>query len=164
MRFLSTQVKTCQIPYTNFETTSQLLSKFCIPLQFYERLSLCAFLAQIIYTLLKRSSLKWKFLKLSSGQVKICQIPCTNFETSQFLSKFCIRLQLHEKLFLCTFLAKTIYTLLKRRLLKWRFLRLSSARVKFVKFLMPILKQRVDSSPNVVSLFNSMKDYSSVLF
>ena len=47
-----------QIPYANFETTSRFLSKFCIPLQFYERLFLCTFLAQIIYTLLKRSSLK----------------------------------------------------------------------------------------------------------
>ena len=48
------------------------------------------FLAQTIYTLLKRSPLKWKFLRLSSAQVKICQIP-VNFETiSWFLSKFCI--------------------------------------------------------------------------
>ena len=35
---------------------------------------------------------------------------------------------------------------------------------KFVKFLMPIFKRRVDSSPNFVSLFSLMKDYSSVLF
>ena len=34
----------------------------------------------------------------------------------------------------------------------------------FVKFLMPILKRKVDSSPNFVSLFRFMKDYSSVLF
>ena len=41
----------------------------------------------------KRSPLKWKFLRLSSAQVKICQIPFANFETtSQFLSKFCIPL------------------------------------------------------------------------
>ena len=37
LRLLSAQVKICQIPYANFETTSWLLSKFCIPLQFYER-------------------------------------------------------------------------------------------------------------------------------
>ena len=29
---------------------------------------------------------------------------------------------------------------------------------------MPILKQGVDSSPNLVSFFNFMKDYSSALF
>ena len=33
----SAQFKICQIPYVNFETTSWFLSKFCIPLQFYER-------------------------------------------------------------------------------------------------------------------------------
>ena len=49
------------------------------------------FLAQAIYTLLKRSLFKRKFFRLSSGEVKICQIPYINFETkSQFLSKFCI--------------------------------------------------------------------------
>ena len=35
---------------------------------------------------------------------------------------------------------------------------------KFVKFLMPIWKRQVDSSPNFVSLFSFMKDYSSVRF
>ena len=34
----------------------------------------------------------------------------------------------------------------------------------FVKFLMPIFKERVNFSPNFVSLFNFMKDNSSVLF
>ena len=37
-------------------------------------------------------------------------------------------------------------------------------RSKFVEFLMPILKRRVDSSPNFVSLFSFMKDNSPVLF
>ena len=35
---------------------------------------------------------------------------------------------------------------------------------KFVKFLMPILKWQVDSSPNFVPLFSFMKDSSSVLY
>ena len=55
---LSAQVKFCQIPYANFEATSRFLSKFFILLQFRERLLLSTFLAQRIYTLLKRSSLK----------------------------------------------------------------------------------------------------------
>ena len=57
------------------------------------------FLAQTIYTLLKRSPLNWKPLRLlSAHQVKICQIPYVNFETaSQFLYKFCIPLQCHER-------------------------------------------------------------------
>ena len=128
---LSTQVKICQISYANFEMTSQFFPKFCIPLQFHERLFLCSFLTEAIYTLLKRSPLKWKFLRLLSAQVKICQIFYVNFEmTSQFVPKLCIPLQVDERLFLCSFLAQTKYTLLNRSPLKWKFLRLSSARVK----------------------------------
>ena len=124
----------------------------------------CSFLAQAIYTLLKRSSLKWKFLRLSSASVKFCQIPYANFETSTwFLSKFCIPLQFHERLFLCTFLAQTIYTLLKRSPLKWKFLRLSSAQVKFCQIPYVNLKQRVDSSTNFLSLVSFMKDNPSIL-
>ena len=71
------------------------------------------FLAQTMYTLLKRSTSKRKFLRLSSASVKFCQIPSANFEmTRRFLSKFCIPLQFHERLLLCTFLAQTIYNLL----------------------------------------------------
>ena len=100
------QPKICQISYVNFETTSLFLSKFCIPLQFHERLFHCSFLAQAIYTLLERSPLKWKFLRLSSTRVKFCQIPYANFEaTSRFHYKFCIFLHFHERLFLCIFLA-----------------------------------------------------------
>ena len=75
--------------FETFECSDQILSNsfrqfwnseliplqiFCIPLQFHERLLLCAFLAQTIYTLLIRSPLKWKFLRLSSAQIKIHQI------------------------------------------------------------------------------------------
>ena len=75
-----------------------ILLKFCIPLQFYERSLLCTFLAKTIYTLLIRSPLKWKSLRLSRAQVKICQIHYANFETTcRFLSKFCIPLKFHER-------------------------------------------------------------------
>ena len=66
---------------------------------FHERLLFCTFLAQTIYTLLKRSPLKWKFLRFSSARVKFCQIPYANFETrSRFLSKFCIPLPVSWKI------------------------------------------------------------------
>ena len=68
----SARVKFCQIPHANFETTSWFLSKFCIFLNFHEKLCLCSFLAQTINTLLNRSPLKWKFLRLSSALVKFC--------------------------------------------------------------------------------------------
>ena len=83
------------IKMTIFETSesssqnwSNCLCQFwnkSIPLQtlypslVYERLFLRSFLAQTLYTLLKRSPLKWKFLRLSSARVKFCQIPYANF-------------------------------------------------------------------------------------
>ena len=75
---------------------------------------------------------------------------------SRYLSKFCIPLQFHEGLLLCTFLAQTIYTLFIRSPLEWKSLRLSSAQVKIWQ-IMPIFKRQVDSSPNFVSLFSFMK-------
>ena len=64
------------------------------------------FLAQTIYILLKKSQIKWKFLRFWSAWVKFCQIPYANFETtSRFLSNFCMFLQFHKRLFLCTFLS-----------------------------------------------------------
>ena len=67
-----------------FQTTSHVSFKFCINLQCHERWLLCTFLAQAIYTLLKRSPLKWTFLRLSSAQIKICQISYVNFETTSW--------------------------------------------------------------------------------
>ena len=62
------------------------------------------FLAQTIYTLLKRSTLKWKCLRLSSARVKINQIPHVSFEvTSQFPFKFCFILHCHGTQLLCKF-------------------------------------------------------------
>ena len=56
------------------------------------------FLAKTIHSLLIRSPLKWKSLRLLRPQVKICQIHCANFETaSPFLPKFCIPHQFHER-------------------------------------------------------------------
>ena len=54
-------------------------------------------LAQTLHTLVKKGPLKCRFLRLLSVQVRICQIPHINFETtSQSLFKFCIILQCHE--------------------------------------------------------------------
>ena len=59
--------------------------------------SFVLFLAQILYTLVKKGPLKCKCLRLSNTWVKIRQIPHVSFETtSQFLSKFRITLQRHE--------------------------------------------------------------------
>ena len=132
--------------FETFESSGQILSNsLCqfwnnesIPSQiFYPssvswRITLYTFLAQALYTLLKRSTKKWRLLGLSSAWVKIHLIPHVDFEmTSQFLFKFCIILHFHEKLFLSTFLAQAICTLLQTNPLKWKFLGLLRARVKF---------------------------------
>ena len=63
------------------------------------------------------------------------------------------------------FLAQTIYTLLKRSPLKWKFLRISSsAQVKICQIFYVNFERQVDSSPSFVTFFSFMKDYSSVLF
>ena len=123
-----------------------------------------------LYTLLNRSPLKWKFLRLATARVKFCQIPYANFETtSRFLSKLCIPLQFHERLLLCTFLAQTIYTLVKRSPSKCKRLRLRALRSKFIKFVMSILKWQVNSSSDFESFFivmthNFSVDFDLILF
>ena len=98
IRLSSVRVKIHQIPHMPFETTSWFLSKFWISFSFMKDYSSVLFLAQAIYTLLKKSPLKWKFFRLTSAQVKICQISYANFETTRrFLSKFCIPLQFYER-------------------------------------------------------------------
>ena len=62
------------------------------------------FLAQALYTLFKRSPLKYKFLRFLSARVKLRQIPLVNFElTSQILFKFCIILHCHGSKLPCKF-------------------------------------------------------------
>ena len=113
----------------------------------------------------QKDPIEMKSLETFECLGKFCQIPDANFETTtRFLSNFCIPLPFHEKLFLCTFLAQKIYTLLIRSILKGKCFRLPSPHVKFDKFLEPIFKRQLDSSPNFVSLFSFIKGYSSVLF
>ena len=86
----------CHFPYVIFQTTSQLFFKFCLTLQCHEIQLICPFSVKTLYTLVKRSAWKWKFLRLSSSRVKIRQIPYVNFERrSQFLFRFFIILQCH---------------------------------------------------------------------
>ena len=103
LKLSSAQIKICQIPYVSFETTSRFLSKFCIPLQFHERLLLCTFLSQTIYTLLKRSALKWKFLRLDCSGQNLSNFLCQFW--SWFLSYIWIPLQFHERWLLCTIIS-----------------------------------------------------------
>ena len=99
LRLLSAQVKICQILYVNFET-----SRF-----------------------LSISPLKWKFLRLSSLRSKFVKFLMSVLKrqidsSPNFVSLFNFMKGISSVLFL----AQTIYTLLKRNPLKWRFLKLSS--------------------------------------
>ena len=79
------------------ESTSQFSSNFASIFSTIKHNSPILFLAQALYTLVKSSLLKCKFLKFLSARVKICQIPPVNFElTSQFLFKFCMILHCHD--------------------------------------------------------------------
>ena len=141
-----------------FECSGQILSNsLCqfwneesIPLQIFYLSSVSWKLIPLYFFGLKniyfaqKEPLKWKFLRFLSAQVKFCQISYANFETrSRFLSKFCISVQFHERLFLCTFLAQRIYTLLKRSPLKRKFLRFSSARVKIHQIRHPSVSWKI---------------------
>ena len=165
--------------FETFECSGQILSNsLCqfwnnnsIPLQIlypssvsWKIIPLYFFSSNNIY-LLKRRPLKYFFFRLSSARVKFCQIPYANFEMmSRYLSKFFIPLQFHEGLLLCTFLAQTIYTLLKRSTLKWKFWGFQVLGSKFIKFLMPVLKWQVNSSSNFASFFIAMTHNFSVDF
>ena len=89
---------------------------------------------------------------------------CQFWSDKSILSKFCIALQFHERWLLYTVLAQTIYILLKRIPLKWKSLRLSSARVKICQISHDNLKWQVNSSSNFASFFMVMTHNSSVDF
>ena len=78
MRLLGTLVKICQIPYANFETTRRFLYKFCIPLQFHERLFLCTFFSSNYLYFAQKEPIKRKIFETfkCSGQIlsnSLCQ-------------------------------------------------------------------------------------------
>ena len=62
LRFLSAQVKICQISHVNFELTPQFLFKFCIILQYLDTKLPCKFSAHTFPTLDKRIPWKFQFL------------------------------------------------------------------------------------------------------
>ena len=75
-------------------------------------------------------------MRLSSALVKICLVPYVILQTtSQFFFKFRITFQCHKRKLLCTCLGQTWNTLHNGNKRKWKYLRLSSARVKFLQIL-----------------------------
>ena len=81
----------------------RFLSKFCISLQFHERYLLCTFLAQKIYALLKRSTLKWKFLRLWSDGSKFVKVVMSilksQFNSSSNFASFFITMTYNSSMY-----------------------------------------------------------------
>ena len=91
-------VKICQIPHVIFESTNYFSFKLCINIQCRQKGLLCAFLAQKCYTLVKRSSLKCKFLMFLNALMKICQNYHFIFQIARkVFFEFYITLQCHER-------------------------------------------------------------------
>ena len=119
-----------------FKTTSQFLLNFCVTLHCHDTQLHCKFEAHKFSTLDKKILSKFQFWHL--------QVPWWKF--AKFLMSFSkcnkpVILQIlrhssvSSKIIPLYFLAQTIYTLLKRTSFKWKFLTLSSARVKFCQIL-----------------------------
>ena len=83
---------------------------------------------------------------------------------SHFSFKLCIHLECHQIWLTCTFLAETIYTLVKMSPLKCKFWDFWVFGSKFVTFLLSILKWQANSIPNFASFFIVITHNSPVSF
>ena len=116
----------------------------------------------------QKEPINTQFFRLLSALTKVYPISYTIFETtrSEFI-QFCITLQCHERrlpYFFFFFSSCLIYfgqkqpIEVKFRTFQWL------GRLKFTKFLMSYFKSKVSFSLNFASLFNVMRNNSSVLF
>ena len=108
-----------------------------------------------------------QFFRLLSALMKVHPIPYTIFETTrsgfiQTLHHCSVSWKMTPVFF---FSAQTSYTLDQNSPSKWNFWTFQWLRgLKFTKFLISYLKSQVSFSLNFASLFNVMRDNSSVLF
>ena len=65
---------------------------------------------------------------------------------------------------LCIFLAQTLHTFYNSSPSKWKLSDFPLVRLKFTKFLIPFLSQKVSFSPKFWSFFSVMRDHSSLPF
>ena len=123
------------------------------------------FLAQIFCTLFKRSPLKCKVLRFSSGRVKIYQIPHVIFEiASQFSLNVASIFSAVKQISPILFLAQRLCTFFKRSPLKCKFLRFLSARVKIGQSPLHFWKQKSVFLQMFASFFSAIKQNSFILF
>ena len=130
-------MKICQIPHVIFQTTSQILFKFCTVPQCHEIyfcVFLCIFLGQALHILYKRDQSKCNFFRLLSAGIKIHQI-LVIFETKiSFSSNFAPLFGIMRHISSILFLAETLYTFSKSSLSKYKFGEISPEQSKVWNF------------------------------
>ena len=138
-------MKINQISYVIFQTTTRCFFKYCSSFNVMTNNSSAIFLAQLLYTLDKRSPSKWKFSdfwllawkltkldkrnpsKCKSSHFRLLAWKLTKLlvifqASSQFSFKFRITLHCHDTWFLWHFLAEILYALDKKIPSKYNFL------------------------------------------
>ena len=135
MRRLSSQVKIRQIPYVNFETTSQFLFRFFIILQCHYNQRLCKFSPHAFSTLDKRTPWKYQFWYFQKFWWKFPKF-LMSFSKPQisFSSNFAWFFNVRMITPLYFFRSNVIYFAQKRQS-KCKFLRLLSAQIKIHQIL-----------------------------
>ena len=122
------------------------------------------FLVQTLYTLVKRSSIKWKFWDFrvlgQNSPHSTCYFSKRKSVPPQILHHSSVLWHITP----LYFLAQTQYTFDKSSTSKCKFSDLPLLALKFTKFLMSFLEPRVSFSSNFASLFSVMRHNSSVLF
>ena len=117
LRFQSAWVKIHQIPHVNFELTSQFLFIFCIILHCHDKNSPVNF-KHIHFPL---------WIKGSHQSPNFQAFKCSGKNLPNSSSQFLEAQASFPSKLLCTFLAETLYTLVKISSLKCNFLRFLSA-------------------------------------
>ena len=126
-------------------------------------ISIYYFSLNILY-FAQKGPIKMKVFETFKCSGKYSQIPYANFETSRFLYKFYIPLQFHERTTLYFFWLKKYILCSKGAHSNENFGDFRVLRSNIVKFFRPILKWRVNSSTNFLSIFSFMKDNSGIPF
>ena len=159
--------KLTKIFYVIFQGTSQFFLKFCIILQCHDTKFLWNFLTETLQYMLwtKRAHQCTMFQTFECSNRSSPNSSCHfwNHQARAYSNSTLLFSVMKDNSSI--FLAKTSYTLDKNSTSKWNFRTFEwLGRLKFTKFLMTYLKSQFSFSLNFASLFNLMRDNSSVLF
>ena len=148
-RLSTARMKINRIPYVIVQATSQFSFKFCIILQCHDTQFLWNVLTEILqYMLWTKRTHQCTIFQTLSALMKVHPIPYAIFQTTRLGSiQILNQCSVSWKMTPVSFLAQTSYTLDKSSPSKWNFWTFQSL-----------------GGLNFASLFNVMRDNSSVLF